>query len=44
MTDQQQTTSSALLPLSVLAWLWILVPFGYGLWELLTKVGPLFTR
>jgi hypothetical protein len=44
MSDQQQTTSSALLSLSVLAWLWILVPFGYGLWELLTKVGPLFAR
>jgi hypothetical protein len=27
-----------------LAWLWVAVPFGYGVWQLLLKVGPLFGR
>ena len=26
-----------------LAWLWVVVPFGYGVWQLLLKVGPLFS-
>ncbi|MGE2734435.1 MFS transporter small subunit [Mycolicibacterium vaccae] len=26
----------------VLAWVWVAVPFGYGLYELLIKVGRLF--
>ena len=25
-----------------LAWLWVLLPFGYGVWQLLGKLGPLF--
>ncbi|MDV3127064.1 hypothetical protein M1247_19225 [Mycobacterium sp. 21AC1] len=25
-----------------LAWLWVVVPFGYGAYELLLKVGQLF--
>ena len=24
-----------------LAWLWVAIPFGYGVWQLLLKVGPL---
>jgi hypothetical protein len=27
---------------AVLAWLWVLVPFGYGLYQLLTKIPALF--
>lgn len=27
----------------VLAWLWVAVPFGYGAYQLLLKVGQLFT-
>jgi hypothetical protein len=29
-------------PLMVLAWLWVLVPFGYGAYELLVKIPALF--
>ena len=27
---------------AVLAWLWVLVPFGYGLYQLLVKIPALF--
>jgi hypothetical protein len=28
--------------LAALAWLWVLVPFGYGLYQLLIKIPALF--
>jgi hypothetical protein len=28
--------------LAVLAWLWVLVPFGYGLYQLVVKIPALF--
>ena len=28
--------------LMVVAWLWVLVPFVYGVWQLLVKIVPLF--
>jgi hypothetical protein len=28
--------------LTVLAWLWVLVPFAYGLYQLLIKIPALF--
>ena len=28
--------------LAVIAWLWVLVPFGYGLYQLLIKIPALF--
>ena len=28
--------------LAVFAWLWVLVPFGYGLYQLLIKIPALF--
>jgi hypothetical protein len=28
--------------LAVLAWLWVLVPFGYGLYQLVIKIPALF--
>ncbi|MGI5131682.1 MFS transporter small subunit [Pseudonocardia sp. CA-107938] len=28
--------------LAVLLWLWVLVPFGYGLYQLLIKIPALF--
>ncbi|MGQ0845435.1 MAG: MFS transporter small subunit [Sporichthyaceae bacterium] len=31
-----------LRPLAVLAWLWVLVPFGYGIYKLLEKINDLF--
>ena len=27
---------------AVLAWLWVLVPFGYGLYQLVVKIPALF--
>ncbi|WP_443054508.1 MFS transporter small subunit [Streptomyces sp. NBC_00683] len=30
-------------PLMVLVWLWVAVPFGYGLYELARKATQLFT-
>lgn len=29
--------------LAVIAWLWVAVPFGYGLWQLIIKVAQLFS-
>jgi hypothetical protein len=29
-------------PYIALAWLWVAVPFGYGVYQLLLKVGQLF--
>ncbi len=28
--------------LAALAWLWVLVPFGYGLYQLVVKIPALF--
>jgi hypothetical protein len=42
--DQPSTPPTTPLPpvLATVAWLWILVPFVYGVWQLLIKVVPLF--
>ena len=41
------TTGPAQTPartvITVVAWLWVLVPFLYGVWQLLIKVVPLFS-
>jgi hypothetical protein len=41
------TTSTEVAPgrlvLTVIAWLWVLIPFLYGVWQLLIKVVPLFS-
>jgi hypothetical protein len=29
--------------LIALAWLWVALPFGYGVWQLLTKITQLFS-
>ena len=39
-----EAISPARLALTVIAWLWVLVPFLYGVWQLLIKVVPLFSR
>ncbi len=31
-----------LVPVAIFAWLWVLIPFSYGLWKLLEKVDALF--
>lgn len=31
-----------LRPLALLAWLWVLLPFSYGIYKLLEKINDLF--
>jgi hypothetical protein len=38
-TEQEHTNRT---PLMVLAWAWVAVPFGYGIYELIQKVTQLF--
>ena len=46
MSSQQATGSATWGPLhwvgAVLAWLWVGVPFAYGLYELVLKIPALF--
>jgi hypothetical protein len=35
--------TSARLVVTAVAWLWVLVPFLWGVWQLLVKVVPLFS-
>jgi hypothetical protein len=42
-TTGHETTGRAVNPaLMVLAWLWVLVPFSYGLYQLVIKIPALF--
>jgi len=41
--ETQGAPARAVSPvLVVLAWLWVLVPFGYGLYQLVIKIPALF--
>ena len=46
MSTQSESAPSPANPISpvlaALAWLWVLVPFGYGLYQLLIKIPALF--
>jgi hypothetical protein len=42
VTVQQEKTSNLPL-LMVIAWLWVGIPFAYGVYELIRKVIQLFT-
>ncbi|MFP5071519.1 hypothetical protein ACLFMI_17885 [Pseudonocardia nantongensis] len=46
MSTHEQAGSAGWSPLqwvgAVLAWLWVGIPFGYGLYELLLKIPALF--
>jgi hypothetical protein len=43
-TSTESATKQAVsTPLVVLAWLWVAVPFGYGLYQLLVKIPALFS-
>lgn len=33
---------SKLYPVALVAWLWVLIPFGWGLYKLFDKIGDLF--
>ena len=42
-TESAPAPARAVNPvLAVLAWLWVLVPFGYGLYQLVIKIPALF--
>ncbi|GAA4594811.1 hypothetical protein GCM10023194_62740 [Planotetraspora phitsanulokensis] len=41
MTEQTETSSRT--PLMILAWLWVGLPFAYGVYELLLKLSQLFS-
>ncbi|MGI8814816.1 MAG: MFS transporter small subunit [Pseudonocardia sp.] len=43
MPAQTEAPSGGRGALTVLAWLWVAVPFGYGGWQLLIKVAQLFS-
>jgi hypothetical protein len=45
VTDSTSATSPspARIAITAVAWLWVLVPFLYGVWQLLIKVVPLFS-
>jgi hypothetical protein len=40
MTTQDRPTST--LVIGIVAWLWVLIPFAYGLYELVIKIPALF--
>ena len=43
MTTHTEGTGRPISPvLMALAWLWVLVPFGYGLYQLVLKIPALF--
>jgi hypothetical protein len=42
-TDSAVSKPAGTMPLVVLAWLWVAVPFGYGLYQLLIKIPALFS-
>lgn len=41
MSTEQPSPSR--LPLMLLAWAWVAVPFGYGIYELFLKLAQLFS-
>jgi pheromone shutdown protein TraB len=45
MTDHSAAEAhpAGVTVIAVVAWLWVLVPFLYGVWQLLIKVVPLFS-
>jgi hypothetical protein len=43
LTDMTSTPSPQRTLLMVVTWLWVLLPFLYGVWQLLIKVVPLFS-
>jgi hypothetical protein len=43
MTNTTTDPSPSRTPLIVIAWLWVLLPFAWGVWELLIKIVPLFS-
>ncbi|HEX4253357.1 MAG TPA: hypothetical protein VH008_36185 [Pseudonocardia sp.] len=42
-TSGATSPSPIRIVVTAVAWLWVLVPFLYGVWQLLIKVVPLFS-
>ena len=42
MSVEPETQRPQRVPLLVIAWLWVLAPFAYGVYELIRKVAQLF--
>ena len=43
MSASTESTSRPVSPvLAALAWVWVLIPFGYGLYQLVIKIPALF--
>ena len=40
--ESTQERSSGTLVIGILAWLWVLIPFAYGLYQLIIKIPALF--
>jgi len=38
----QEKPASSMLVIGIVAWLWVLIPFAYGLYQLLIKIPALF--
>lgn len=41
--DPAGQTAASRAPLLILAWLWVALPFSYGVYELIRKVAQLFS-
>lgn len=41
MTTQDRP-ASGMLVIGIVAWLWVLIPFAYGLYQLVIKIPALF--
>ncbi len=41
-TAAVQKMDPKLIPVAVLAWIWVAIPFSYGLWKLFDKIPDLF--
>ena len=41
MTTHEQKSSSTLV-IAIVAWLWVLIPFAYGVYQLIIKIPALF--
>ena len=41
MTTQDKQAGSTLV-IGIVAWLWVLIPFAYGVYQLLIKIPALF--
>jgi hypothetical protein len=42
-STESVTTPRMNIPLAVFVWLWVAIPFGYGLYQLLIKIPALFS-